>query len=50
MTPEERAKAEDLYNLVYAHTVIKYNPEAGIRCCADALRKAAAPTNQRDPA
>lgn len=30
-------RAEALFNLVHAHTVIKYDPEAGIRCCAAAL-------------
>lgn len=32
-------RAEDLFNLVYAHTVVKYDPAAGIRCIAAALEQ-----------
>lgn len=34
-------RAEELFKLIYAHTVIKYDPAAGIRCCAAALLGAA---------
>lgn len=37
------ARAEELFNLIYAHTVVKYDPKAGIRCCLAALQASPAP-------
>lgn len=37
MSNDLQKRAEDLFNLIYAHTVIKYDPPAGIRCCAKVL-------------
>lgn len=33
----ESDRAEALFNLIYAHTVVKYDPIAGVRCCRQAL-------------